>query len=141
MRRLSGWARLWIILAVVTWGLGGWRLSQTSPPILESALDWCATPGLQPQDMMGTRPCDSGLGLSCEQLRQSQDECYYGYREGTAAHAEMVARNDRTMRRYYLELVTRAAIVFVAPFLTALALWLSTVLVRWVWRGFRPQPN
>lgn len=117
MKRLSGWVRLWLVTSTVIWALGLW-----------SALN---AEGLPPSVNLSDREV-------CVQMRIETDfredvwlrECPYDPEVLRIAHA----RYATIVSTYPVRFLSHLFPALLAPF----ALAVLFIVMRWVWRGFRP---
>lgn len=132
MRRLSGWARLWIVGAVVMWSAGGWWLSQHWPH--EARVDsseWeCTVEYLTYEDV---RFPDYGRCRS----QHSNQECQRLYDECVARAAPLIEQEQRLQAEYHAKYLRDVALGTVGVALSPALLAAALALIAWVLKGFR----
>ena len=129
MRRLSGWARLWIVGAVLWWVVAG-TMAAISLHVMY--------PQLIARDH---RECISEkLPFQASSRWEAWSRCEEEYQQ--SPQRELDERNLAEERRAYsARFVIYPLFVIAAPFV----FWLIAAgifgVARWVWRGFRPATN
>lgn len=116
--KLSGWARLWIVGAIVVWSIGAWWFTENEPrrrfvPIASIECDQAYGEGGSLNGLY-IRGCQFDRQTCQAMLRQ----CY-----ADAAKPENVA--------------TKIALIVVAPFVLGLAALLLYFVGQWVRQGFK----
>jgi hypothetical protein len=151
VRRLSGWARLWIVASVLIWAGGGWWLHENplpGPYNLEGPNPRaCVSPDLQGGDLF-PRACESNrlqrvgdtfISLpTCDELEEMQRQCetqmVADYR---ADKAGIDARNAARIQRHELMAWGRFGLLAISPFGVAVVFLLLRALAFWIMRGFK----
>jgi hypothetical protein len=122
MRRLSGWARLWIVCSALWW-LGAGTVTGL---VVYQGRPWFAPL----EDVCIAESPRGARG------RAAVRECVDRLSSPSAQAAAMQERSEIT-RRYWIDRAPIFLVVAIAPFLAALLF----SAIQWVWRGFRPQSN
>lgn len=152
MRRLSGWARLWIVGTAVFWVFGGWHVvSTTASPrdrmINEDAV--CLEHISQAELRALALNPDAGAlpppNLADRQLqvRVRGIELAEACRRELASPRRIAERErmwEAAQQAFWSEVSVRSVQVAIVPILGGLLFWALFQVSRWVWRGFRPPP-
>lgn len=156
MKRLSGWARLWVVAAVLMWSGGiWWVLEHPIPrPTLESNVMECVPEGLRsvppwPPACATREPSVIGetrvmLAPTCAELEAMQARCEEDRaaeyrRDPAAAEARLEAmrqRNRVLSQEHVMNYVARYAFVAVLPIVAWLVFAGLRAVLLWVRRGF-----
>lgn len=138
VKHLSGWARVWIVSALVVWAVGGWWLSQNWPSrrfVLGASFD-CARAYNTEDGYIG--------GAFVEGCQFSEDVCRRMYAScmEQANSSEVIAfenaERERASIEYYYEVGRGVGALAVTPFVLGAIGLLALRVGRWVRRGFSP---
>ncbi|MEQ1812215.1 MAG: hypothetical protein ABL889_19965 [Terricaulis sp.] len=146
-RRLSGWARVWLIAAVLMWAGGGWWLRENPLPrtyVLESNRGLECTPSALRTAGLYPAPCETAayrrntFAPTCERLREMESTCQR--REAAAYMADregIKARDAAKIREHEMRVWARYGALAASPLALALMFLLGRALVLWIIRGFK----
>lgn len=141
MRRLSGWARLWIVLAVIVWTAGGWWIStnpQPRPLGGNFSADACVPPEFRGTNLFPAE-CGESQSTHCDNLQRQMNACLDAAEANGQIAADRAA-SDAGRQRYDLEVLVRWTGVALAPLVLALGFFWVRAVFLWIHRGFRPPP-
>ena len=126
MKRLSGWARLWIVGAVIWWVVAG-AMAAISLHVMY--------PHLEAQTH---RECiDEKMPFLAENRYEAWSLCEEEYQRSPQREMdERYLAEERTA--YSVRYFIYPLFVIAVPFVVWLVLAGVFRVVRWVWRGFRP---
>lgn len=135
---MSGWARLWIVGAVIVWSIGAWWLTNNMPqrPGLHNASAECYAYRNTDGYYLGGGYVEPQCSFPREQCMRMFDECMT-----RTSTPEMIAQERQqskdARRAYNVELALKAAGVAIAPIVLGIAIALLLGVGNWVRRGFR----
>lgn len=148
-KKLSGWTRLWIVCAILMWGYGAvWFFGNVpyvgGPPERGEMVCYGERPLTDEEIFSGTESTESGAEL----LRRLDLEEAAKQRESFEPRSALSERlasmrsctpeeEKEQLNNYYgnvAAVVLAALLVLLSPFFLAGAF----LVVRWIWRGFKP---
>jgi len=124
-RRLNGWLRLWIVVAVIVWSIGGYFFYQGvqyAPPYAASRDAICVwydgifPPGVYENALSRCLSEESGF--------ESAGNAYAGY-----------------VQHHWDTVWTQLAFWGLLPVALAVLGLIASVVGKWVWRGFKASSN